>query len=113
MDSILLTIKDVLGIESDFDGFDGEIIMAINSAIFSLGQLGVGPAAGLAVTNESQNWTDLFDGVGNLEAVKMYIKLHVRQSFDPPTTAHLIEALRRQITELEFRLAVHVEPDPA
>ncbi|NIW34588.1 hypothetical protein GWM83_03400, partial [Candidatus Bathyarchaeota archaeon] len=47
MDSILLSIKESLGVEKDYSGFDGEIIMSINSAIFSLGQLGVGPTGGL------------------------------------------------------------------
>ncbi len=111
MDSILLSIKESLGVEKDYSGFDGEIIMSINSAIFSLGQLGVGPTGGLTVTDESQNWSDLYDGVSNLEGVKNYIKLHARLSFDPPSTAHMLSAIQNQIKELEWRLMVHVEPE--
>lgn len=111
MESILLTIRTMLGIEDDFDGFDTEILAGINSAIFSLSQLGIGPDGGMTVTDDSETWTTLFDGVTNLEAVKSYIWLKTRLEFDPPSTSYLIQAIERNIQQLEWRLQVEVDPD--
>jgi len=110
MESILVSIRSGLGIEADFDGFDSEIIMAINNAIFSLSQLGIGPD-NFKITGVDEVWDDLFDTVPNLEATKNYILLKTRLEFDPPTTSFLIDALERQILEVGWRLMVEVDPD--
>ena len=107
-ESILLTIKDMLGIEETYDGFDGEISVVINSAIMSLHQIGVGPEDGFSITGETETWADLFDEVNNIEAVKSYIHLKTRLEWDPPATSFLLEAINRQIQELEWRLSVQV-----
>ena len=111
MESILVTIRGGLGIEADFDGFDSEIIMAVNNAIFALNQLGIGPDGGFNITGVDETWDQLFDSVANLEAAKSYILLKTRLEFDPPTTSFLIEALERQILEASWRLMVEVDPD--
>ena len=46
MDSILTSIKKLLGITEEYEHFDQDIIMHINSVFSGLTQLGVGPAAG-------------------------------------------------------------------
>lgn len=112
MESILVTIRAGLGIEADFEGFDSEIIIGINNAIFSLSQLGVGPDGGFNITGIDETWDLLYDSVPNLEAGKTYILLKTRLEFDPPTTSFLIGALERQILEVGWRLMVEVEPDP-
>jgi hypothetical protein len=111
MESILITIRSGLGIEADFDGFDSEIIMAINNAIFSLNQLGIGPDGGFSITGIDETWDQLFDTVPNLEAAKSYILLKTRLEFDPPTTSLLVDAIDRQILEAGWRLMVEVDPD--
>jgi hypothetical protein len=111
MDSILLTIRTMLGIPDGFDGFDVPILSGINSAIFSLSQLGVGPDGGLVVTDDSQTWTELYDGVTNLESVKAYVWLKTRLIFDPPGTSFLLTAIQNQVVELEWRLQTEVDPD--
>jgi hypothetical protein len=111
MESILITIRSGLGIEADFDGFDSEIIMAINNAIFSLNQLGIGPDGGFSITGIDETWDQLFDTVPNLEAAKSYILLKTRLEFDPPTTSFLVDAIDRQILEAGWRLMVEVDPD--
>lgn len=113
MDSILLTIKAGLGVEPDYDGFDNEILMGINSSIFSLGQLGVGPEEPVTVTGIDETWDDLFDGVSNLEPCKSYILLNTRMIFDPPTTSYLLGAMERQILEIGWRIMVEVDPEVA
>lgn len=113
MSSILLTVRQSLGIQNDFDGFDGEIIVAINTAFMSLNQLGVGPEDGFVVSEVTDTWESfLGDGVTNLEGVKSYICLKARLLFDPPTSSYLLEAIQRSLNELEWRLNVEVEPDP-
>lgn len=111
MDSILTTIKKMLGIDSDDTNFDTDIIININSAIMVLDQLGVGVSTGFIVTDSSETWGDLLDDELNLEAVKTYIYLKVRLVFDPPTVNAVLDSMDRQITQLEWRLNVQVEKD--
>lgn len=106
MSSILTSIKQALGIEAVVVAFDAEIIIAINSALMMLDQLGIGPEGGLVITSATDVWTDLLGDSTNLELVKSYIYLRARLLFDNPTTAHLVDALERQIKEFEWRLAV-------
>lgn len=110
--SILNSVKKVLGLDADYDAFDQDVIMHINSAFFTLQQLGVGPAEGFAIDDSDDIWTD-FVGAGvtmtAMNAVKSYIYLRVRLLFDPPGTPHHIKAAQEQITELEHRLLTERE----
>ena len=108
MESILDTIKKMLGIESDYTHFDIDIITNINTIFLNLQQIGVGPKSGFSITDNTTTWNDYISG-GNLEAVKTYIYLKVRLLFDPPTNAFLVDAMERQIREIEWRLNVQVE----
>ena len=109
MTKILETIKQLLGISSDLTAFDSEIIVAINSALMSLNQLGIGPDNGFMITGNEDTWESLLGTVTNLEGVKTFVYLKTKLTFDPPQTSHLIEAINRQITELEWRLTVQKE----
>ena len=110
MDSILLTIKKLLGIENDYDGFDNDIILAINTAFMSLNQLGVGVEEGYSISGIADVWSDFLLTSTNLEGVKSYIYLKTRLLFDPPTNSFLIEAINRQIEELGWRLLIQADP---
>ena len=109
--SILKTIRTSLGILPDFTDFDLEILVAINSALTAVSQLGIGPDGGFSISDDTATWDDLFDGVTNIEAVKSYIFLKVRLEFDPPGTSFLQTSFNNQLTELAFRLMVEVDPD--
>lgn len=109
MESILLTIKKMLAIESDFDGFDTDIIVAINTAFMSLNQLGIGPEDGYSINDTEKKWSDYFGAKINLEGVKTYIYLKTRLIFDPPSNSFLVDAIARQIEELEHRLIDQME----
>lgn len=108
MKSILDTIKKMLGIESDYKHFDIDIITNINTTFMNLQQIGVGPKNGFSITDNSAEWAD-YISEENLEAVKTFIYLKVRLLFDPPTNAFLVDAMERQIKEIEWRLNVQVE----
>lgn len=109
MDSILDTIKKMLGVDPLTTSFDTDIVVGINSAMMSLNQLAIGPAAGFSIQDATAVWTDFLEEKTDLEGVKAYIYLKVRLFFDPPATSFVIEAIKDQIKELEFRLNVQAE----
>lgn len=49
-ESILISIKKMLGLQEEYTPFDTEIVIFINSALFKLMQLGVGPSTGFEIT---------------------------------------------------------------
>ena len=108
-DSILTSIKKLLGITEEYEHFDQDIIIHINSVFMILNQLGVGPSNGFSITDKTAAWSDFISEGANLESVKSYIYLKVRLLFDPPTTSAVMESMNRMISELEFRLNVSAE----
>jgi hypothetical protein len=107
--SILLTIKKLLGLVDGYDVYDTDIIVHINSALSTLSQLGIGPENGYEINGPTDKWTDLL-GEGEkpyLNQVKTYLYLRVRLIFDPPTTSFAIEAFQKQVDELTWRLSLY------
>lgn len=110
MESILTSIKKLLGIGDDDTSFDDDIIMGINTEFMTLSQLGVGPFEGFSITDKTTTWSDYLgaDSV-NLQAVKTYIYMKVRLVFDPPSSSFVIDATQRKIDELTWRLNIQAE----
>lgn len=108
-ESILDTIKIMLGLEKDYDAFDIEIVTYINSALFTLSQLGVGPEEGFSITGSDEIWSNFIDEKSNLIAVQTYIKLKVQLLFDPPSNSFAVDAINKQIDELTWRLCLEAE----
>lgn len=106
MDSILTSVKKLLGVGEEYTHFDDDIIMHINSVIFILTQIGIGPVEGFAITSKDQTWDDFLQGRINIESVKSYVYLKVRLLFDPPSNSFLVDAIERQISEYEWRLNI-------
>lgn len=111
--SILDGTKKALGLPAEYDVFDSDIMMHINSVFFTLNQLGVGPVDGFMIEDKETTWDDYLGTVDkNLFAVKSYIYLRVRLLFDPPTTSFAIDSMKKQAEEFEWRFSVHVDkPD--
>ena len=111
MESILTSIKKLLGIEEDYEHFDSEIVAHINSVFMILNQLGVGPSEGFVIEDETAYWTDFLPDTDlvRLSAVKSYVHLKVKLLFDPPSSSAVIESTNRLINELEWRLNVSAE----
>lgn len=110
MDSILTSIKKLLGIAEDYTQFDADIIMHINSVFMTLRQLGVGPSDGFYIENETAEWTDYVSDMSKIQAVKTYVYLKVRLLFDPGSIGSAtLAAYERQIQELEWRLNLVAE----
>ena len=110
MDSILTSVKKMLGIAEEYEHFDADIIIHINTVFSILLQLGVGPTSGFSITDSSAVWTDFITD-SRLEMVKTYVYMKVRLMFDPPQSSALIESINNQIKELEWRLNVAVDPE--
>ena len=112
-ESILSSVKKVLGIPSDYEHFDQDILLHINSVMSIMHQLGVGPEQGFIVEDDSTTWSDFFGedvDTNKFMYVKSYICIRVRLLFDPPTSSGAIDAMERQMRELEWRITVTRDP---
>ena len=107
-DSILDLTKKMIGFDSEYTAFDLDILTHINSTFFTLQQIGIGPSSGFVITDKDATWSQYVVG-DDLSAVKSYMFLKVKMLFDPPTTSFANEAIKNQITELEWRLNVQSE----
>ena len=103
METILNTIKKLLGIQQEYEYFDEDIMIHINTAFATLNQLGVGPAEGFYMDDKTALWDDYITSI-NMQMIKSYIYLKVRILFDPPTSSVLMDSMNRSIAELEWRL---------
>lgn len=110
-DSILTSIKKALGPEEDYEHFDPEIIMHINSVLATLTELGVGPAKGFMIRDKTAKWSDFISDNKLLNLVPTYVYLKVKLIFDPPTAAALLEAMERQANQFEWRINEIAERD--
>jgi hypothetical protein len=107
-DSILNTIKQMLGLLSDDTAFDTDIIVNINSVFMTLHQLGVGTATVFSISDATALWATFLTDPEMYSAVKTYMFLKVRLLFDPPSSSYHLSAIERQIAEFEWRLVVQV-----
>lgn len=109
-DSILQTIKKMVGVSPDCDAFDLEITSDINAVFLILNQLGVGPETPFSIDTGEETWSDFIDDKTMVNMLKSYVALKVRLMFDPPSTSFVIDAISKNIQELEWRLNVQVDP---
>lgn len=108
-ESILRDIKKMLGLDLDYDPYNADVIVLINSALMVLCQLGVGPKKGFVVKDYTSKWSDFLVNDVNLEAAKQYVYLKVRVTFDPPSSSAVLSSYEKQMQELEWRLNVQAE----
>ena len=110
-ESILTSIKKLLGVPEDYEHFDMDITMHINSVFMILNQLGVGPSDGFSITDKTASWSDFISDNKKLEAVKSYVYMKVRLLFDPPLSSAVMDCINKVINELEWRLNVAAESE--
>lgn len=108
-DSILTSIKNLLGITEEYSHFDAAVIMHINSILMILEQLGVGPDCGFRITGAAEKWDQFLPSEFYLEAVKSYVYIKVKLLFDPPLSTAVLESMNRMAAELEWRISRAVE----
>ena len=105
-ESILTSIKKLLGISEDYDYFDQDIIMHINAAFMVLTQLGIGPSEGFIITDDTDTWSDFIDDSTNLGSIQSYVYMKVKLMFDPPQNSFTVDSMTKLVNELEWRLNV-------
>ena len=103
-ESILTSIKKLLGIEEDYTHFDQDVIIHINTAFATLHDLGVGPEDGFEIIDKEAVWNDFTNGDKKLNPVKSYVYMKVKLIFDPPLSSAVMEAMKQAISEAEWRL---------
>lgn len=110
MDSILESIKKLLGIDTSYDVFDADLIIHINSVLSALTQIGVGPKKGFSISDSSSEWSEFIDDESQLELVKSYVYIRTKLLFDPPMSSAVMESYKRIADEYEWRISVIVNP---
>ena len=105
--SILDSVKKVIGMDPSYEAFDEDIIMHINSQFSKLYNLGVGPkTAAFEIEDNKAKWSDFLQGKTNINMAKTYVYMAVRLIFDPPPTSFGIAAVQKEIEEMGWRLKV-------
>lgn len=104
MESILNSIKKLLGLSEGQTHFDPDIIMHVNSVFSSLTQMGVGPSDGFRIQDDLNSWEEFIQGSTKIDLVKSYMHLRVKLLFDPPLNSAVIAAMKEDIKEMEWRL---------
>ena len=108
-DSILNSVKKLLGLDPSYTEFDQDIILHINSVFSVLQQLGVGPAEGFSITDNTTGWSSFTDNNKEIQNVVSYMYISVRLLFDPPTNSTILKSYQDLQKEYEWRLNVAVD----
>ena len=111
-ESILKTLKKMLGMDSEFTAFDNDLLMHINSIFMTLHQLGVGAKEVFRISGNEETWGSFLSNSrteNDLNAVMDYMYLKLRILFDPPSSSYVLSALESQMKEYEWRLNVQAE----
>ncbi len=109
--SILNTIKKLIGLDKDYGAFDLDLIVAINSSFTVLRQLGVGPTYEYSISGPDETWSDFFGDAKQISLAKSYVYLRAKLLFDPPASSSLLDAIKQQISEFEWRLTIQAETE--
>lgn len=107
--SILVTMRGMLGPSEDYQYFDTDFIPHINSTLNRLKTLGIGPEDRFYITGESETWADLFGDAKIIDMVISYMFLKIKMQFDPPSSSIAAEAFNNQIKEYEWVMNVDAE----
>ena len=108
VNSILNSVKKALGIV-EYDFFDPDLIVHINSVFADLNQIGVGPENGYSISDSSDQWSSFTDNDLLLQNVKSYMFLRVKMLFDPPASATVMNSYEKQINEFVYRMYVYTD----
>ena len=79
MESILTSIKKLLGIAEEYTQFDADIIIHINSVFTTLTQLGVGPSEGFYIEDKETVWEEF---IPDLAVGDISDEIHLRDAIN-------------------------------
>lgn len=104
-DSILQTVKDQIGIDRKNVDFDRDLIMCVNPILYILYQEGL-TDDNYEIQDDTATWDQILLDEKTPEALNVMVKwvgLRTKLLFDPPTSSVLLQALKDQAAELEWR----------
>lgn len=109
-ESILRDVRTVVGLSSDSQDFDTDLLMYINSATATLNQNGIGK---IIAIDDRTTWGDFQDATqieGNkyFHMVPLYIALSAKLIFDPPPPS-AVQYHSDHIAQLLWRLRLAYE----
>ena len=111
-ESILSSIMKRVGVDPEDNSvasYKEDLMQAINTALVSLTQAGIGPNTGFRVTSIDATWTDFFgDAVENVDNAKDYVYMRCRLVFDPPTAA-VVDSYIKMMEECLWRCNITAE----
>ena len=102
-ESILKTIRGLMGPSADYEYFDSDLIIHINAAFSRLCQLGIGPETPFRIKGIEETWSDFIEPAYQ-EEIKQYVFLKVKLIFDPPGNGTIVNVYKEQIDMLEWTL---------
>lgn len=110
-ESILVSVRQAIGLGEEHTFFDPTLIMHINSTFDVLHQLGAGPLAGYSIEGDQETWNDYFENEPKnvIQFIKSYMYVAVKLLFDPPQNSFLVKQLEDQKKEYEWRINVAAE----
>lgn len=109
-ESILTSIKKLLGIAEEYEHFDADIIIHINTFLTRLYQVGVG-IPNFAIYDKTATWADfLGEDEVKFQQAKSYVFIRTKLLFDPPQSGAANEAMKEAMRELEWLLFVDADP---
>mgnify|MGYP007022403675 CR=1 FL=1 len=110
MESILIDVKRLIGFTEEYEVFDKDIIIHLNSTFMILRQLGVGPEDGFTIKDKSSLWSDFIpEDCKYFEGVKTYVYAKAKLVFDPPQSSIVKDCLEQTVREFEWRLKEEAE----
>lgn len=108
-DKILLDLRKNLGIYSEDEAFDSELILHANNSFSTLHQIGVGDKP-IRLTSKDDTWSSLFNGYEKvLDFIKEYTYLKVRLLFDPPSNSSVMDSMKQTVNEVEYRILMEMD----
>lgn len=113
-EQILNSVKEYLGITSDYTHFDRQIASDINTCFSLLNQVGAGPTNGFSISivdgESNEVWSDYSDDTVLVGFVREYVEKMVRIMFDPPSSSFVLDSMKKITDELIWRINVYVDP---
>lgn len=108
-ESILDSTKAAMGIVPEYNAFNNQLIMLINSAFSTLSQVGVGSDDGFFIEDNSTTWGEYESNNRILRLIVQYVHIFVRLGFDPPSNSFAVQSMKDQLAELTWRINVDAE----
>ena len=109
-ESILTTIKQLVGVNEECKDFDTDIIIHINNVFSTLLDLGVKTKEEFFITDDEAVWTDFLDDVTLINKIVSYTYLKVKLAFDPPQSSSVAKSMENMADQAEWRINVAVDP---